>query len=121
MSATDTPRRGGLATLVDWWRGAGVGRPAWRDANPAACDTPRPGEARSRHADRLFAQGLREDSNLEYDWLWPATMVTDEGQARYCLGRALSINPRSAEARREPARLDRRRGTPPVALWRRRG
>jgi hypothetical protein len=61
-----------------------------------------------RMADNLFAQALREDSNLEMDWLWLATMVRTDGQRAYCLRRALRINSRSALAVRGLARLRRR-------------
>jgi len=58
----------------------------------------------------LFAQALRDDSNLEMDWLWLATKVQTDGQRAYCLRRALRINPRSALARRGFAILRRRPG-----------
>ena len=35
--------------------------------------------------DDLFLEMLREDSNLETDWLWLATQVTSDGQRAYCL------------------------------------
>jgi hypothetical protein len=47
----------------------------------------------------LFAQALRDDSNLELDWLWAAAQLTDAVQRRYCLKRALAINPKSELAR----------------------
>jgi hypothetical protein len=47
----------------------------------------------------LFAQALYEDSNLELDWLWLATQVTRDVERRYCLQRALHINPQSEIAR----------------------
>lgn len=50
--------------------------------------------------DDLFMQGLREDSNLEMDWLWLASSMTDDGQRRYCFRRALAINPESCLAQR---------------------
>ena len=42
--------------------------------------------------DDLFLEMLREDSNLEMDWLWLATQVTSDGQRAYCLRRALVIH-----------------------------
>jgi len=48
----------------------------------------------------LFLQGLREDSNLELDWLWLATQLASQHEQRYCLLRALAINPHSELARR---------------------
>jgi hypothetical protein len=65
-------------------------------------------------SDDVFAQGLREDSNLEMDWLWLATQVRTDGQRAYCLRRALRINPRSALATRGLRQLRRRPGKP---LW----
>ena len=53
-------------------------------------------------ADDLFAQALRDDSNLEMDWLWIATKVLTDGQRAYCLRRALRINP---QQRTCPARI----------------
>ena len=50
-------------------------------------------------------QGLREDSNLEMDWLWLASRVSDDGQRRYCFRRALAINPESQLAQRGLAQL----------------
>ncbi len=60
----------------------------------------------------FFAQALRDDSNLEMDWLWLATKVRTDGQRSYCLRWALRINPRSALAMRGIARLRRRPGKP---------
>jgi hypothetical protein len=55
--------------------------------------------------DEVFAQALHDDSNQELDWLWVYVQVTREDQRRYCLERALVINPKSELARRELARL----------------
>jgi len=60
----------------------------------------------------LFAQALRDDSNLELDWLWLATKVRTDGQRSYCLRRALRINSRSGLAVRGIAQLRRRPGKP---------
>ena len=61
-------------------------------------------------ADGLFIQGQREDSNLEMDWLWLATQVTSDGERRYCLQRALAINPESRFARRGLVQLRKHPG-----------
>ena len=63
-------------------------------------------------ADDLFSQAVREDSNLEMDWLWLATRVGSSAQRRYALGRALRINPHSAMAKRGLAQLRRRPSQP---------
>jgi hypothetical protein len=55
--------------------------------------------------DEVFAQALRDDSNQELDWLWTYMQVTREDQRRYCLERALDINPKSEIAQRELAEL----------------
>jgi hypothetical protein len=47
----------------------------------------------------LFAQTLRESSNYEIAWLWAATKLTRPEEQRYCLERALYINPNSRMAR----------------------
>ncbi len=49
----------------------------------------------------LFAQMLHDDSNLELDWLWLAAQVTRDVERRYCLQRALTINPHGEIARRQ--------------------
>src|SRR3954451_4438649 len=58
----------------------------------------------------LFAQAVRENSNLELDWLWLATQVRVAAEQRYCYARALDINPSSAPARRALAQF------PPVRV-----
>ena len=47
----------------------------------------------------LFAQVLREGSNYEIAWLWAATKLSRPEEVRYCLERALYINPHSQAAR----------------------
>jgi len=56
-------------------------------------------------AARLFAQALHEDSYYELDWLWYAANMANDSQRRYCLERALRINPDSELAQRALARL----------------
>jgi hypothetical protein len=60
----------------------------------------------SRPSD-LFAQALRDDSNLEMDWLWLFSQVSSVTEQRYCLDQALAINPYSEMARSERAKLPR--------------
>ena len=57
------------------------------------------------YAARLFAQALHENSNLELDWLWYASNMTRDTERRYCLKRALEINPNSEMATRALAKL----------------
>lgn len=47
-------------------------------------------------ARRLFAEALFTDRGYEPAWLWYATTAPDDHQRRYCLERALAINPQSA-------------------------
>jgi len=49
----------------------------------------------------LLASAVEDGSNLEMDWLWLATKVPAGNERRYCLLRALAINPASEIARRE--------------------
>jgi hypothetical protein len=66
------------------------------------------GDARAKaRAAQLFAQALHEDSNHEMDWLWYAANMISDAQQRYCLERALRINPDSDLAKRALARLAR--------------
>jgi hypothetical protein len=58
--------------------------------------------ARAAH---MFAQALHEDSNLELDWLWYAAHMISAAERRYCLNRALAINPHSSLARSALAKL----------------
>ena len=54
---------------------------------------------------RLFAEALHGNSNLELDWLWYAANMTRDIERRYCLQRALEINPHSSLARSALAKL----------------
>jgi hypothetical protein len=49
-------------------------------------------------ADAIYAQALRDNSNLALDWLWAATQVKSASQRAYCLDRALTIDPASVPA-----------------------
>jgi hypothetical protein len=46
-------------------------------------------------ADQLFAEALRADSHVELDWLQLAAQLPGAAERRYCLERALTINPQS--------------------------
>ena len=129
MSAIEITRRGGFTSIFDWFTGPS----SRRDEGIATVDAPWSGERADggasactvavpgmMDAHALFARALRENSNQEQDWLWLSTMVTGEGELRYCLERALYINPHSEEARRELARLARHPLAPPPARWARR-
>lgn len=49
----------------------------------------------------FLANRLREDSNLELDWLWAAEQVTDISEKLYCVERALYINPANQTSRHQ--------------------
>lgn len=59
------------------------------------------------HPSPFLAERIREDSNLEMEWLWAAGKVTDIREQLYCLERALHINPQSGEAQRQLKALAR--------------
>ena len=98
---------GGVAKIVaDFGRGLSRGLAGLGDQRvgvaPARSDIatrvpPRPSD--------LFVQAIREDSNLEMDWLWLFSQVSSTSERRYCLDRALAINPDSEMARAEYTRL----------------
>jgi hypothetical protein len=58
----------------------------------------------STQVSAVLTQALAEDSNLELDWLWYAGQLEDVVERRYCLQRALHINPQSELARCELVR-----------------
>lgn len=45
----------------------------------------------------FLRERIHEDSNVEMDWLWAASEVTAVEEIRYCLERALYINPNNRE------------------------
>jgi ABC-type branched-subunit amino acid transport system substrate-binding protein len=53
-------------------------------------------EGRLDDARALFVRALLMDPNSEAGWLWFATVADDPAEQRYCLNRALKINPESA-------------------------
>ena len=71
-------------------------------ADARATDRPTrvPDAARSHDRHAAFA-----NSPYEVDWLLNAAIMTDGAKQRYCLERALAINPGSDVARRALARL----------------
>ncbi|MDQ3695159.1 MAG: tetratricopeptide repeat protein, partial [Chloroflexota bacterium] len=57
-------------------------------------------EGRLDDARAMFARALLADPESELGWLWFATVVEDPHEQRYCLNRALAINPESPGMRR---------------------
>jgi hypothetical protein len=88
---------------------AGLRRSRLRQAQQIAARThvmlPAGGSGASAPVSALLAQALREDSNLESDWLWLAATLEEPAERRQALERALAINPASELARRTLARL----------------
>lgn len=54
---------------------------------------------------RVLRQAVHANSSREADWLLTAAILTDAAKRRYCLERALTINPGSEPARRALAQL----------------
>lgn len=69
----------------------------------------------------FFAERVRDNSNLEMEWLWAASEVTSPEEKRYCLLRALYINPDNRETQRALEVLDREQQQPArnvsLRLW----
>lgn len=59
------------------------------------------------HPSAFFVERLLENSNLEMDWWWAAGEVTNPLERRYCLMRALAINPDNQSVAAELAALER--------------
>ena len=60
----------------------------------------------ARPSDRLV-QALRDDPNVAMDWVWLFSQVPSVAEQRYCLERALAIDPDSEIARSLRAKLPR--------------
>lgn len=81
----DLPQRPASLNLVTAWlmalrkrrAAANVTQPAFSVSNPST----------------FLRERLREDSNREMDWLWAASQLSAPEEIRYCLERALYINP----------------------------
>jgi hypothetical protein len=56
-------------------------------------------------AARLLAQAVQANPTYEMAWLWLASSLIVPGERRYCLERALTINPQSQPARQGLAAL----------------
>lgn len=99
MSIVETARTGSFGGTRLWQRASRkFAALAHRQAQPAEC-------LDAAYAARLFAAALADDSNLEFDWLWYASNMVGAVERRYCLHRALAINPDSEWARRALKRM----------------
>jgi parallel beta-helix repeat protein len=56
-------------------------------------------------ASRIFAAIINQDPGNETAWLWMAASITDREKQRYCLQRAIQINPKNERARNALAQL----------------
>jgi hypothetical protein len=105
MNTNGTANQLGFSKIVSWIRSVVAAlfeKAAELDVQPAEVQ-----DFASRRAARLFAQALHENSNLEMDWLWYASNMPGDIERRYCLRRALEINPHSDLARSALAKLPR--------------
>jgi len=105
MTTNGTANQLGYAKVVSWIQSivdtlfAGTAERDTQSAESLEFDSAR--------ATRLFVQALHENSNLELDWLWYAANMTRDSERRYCLNRALEINPHSDLAQSALAKLPR--------------
>jgi len=54
-------------------------------------------DAHIENPSALLEKMVREDSSHEMDWLWASQQVINPDERRYCLARALYINPDNLE------------------------
>jgi len=93
----------GYGKIVSWIQSivdSLFSKAADQDAESAECL-----EFATTRATQLFVQALHENSILELDWLWYAANMTRDIERRYCLKRALYINPDSMLAKSALAKL----------------
>ena len=103
MTTNGTTNQLGYARIVDWIQSIIDG--LFAKATDVNAESTERLEFATAHATHLFAQALHENSNLELDWLWYAANMTGDVERRYCLNRALAINPQSSLARSALAKL----------------
>jgi hypothetical protein len=58
-----------------------------------------------------FMEALIQDSNYENEWLYTATETQNTLEIRYCLERALYINPKNIHTAHRLAKLNRQMNT----------
>jgi hypothetical protein len=106
MPTDRTTNQFGYARIVDWIQS--IVDALFTEAADDTAENTEQLEFATARASHLFVQALHEDSNLEMDWLWYATNMIGDVERRYCLNRALDINPHSILARSALAKLSRR-------------
>jgi hypothetical protein len=110
MNTTHTTRHAGEDRIASWLRYAFAGIAASLASfayakNAPSVEPARPSAAATTRAAQLFAEAVREDSNLAMDWLWYAEQMTSDAARRYCVERALAIDPDNELARRALVKL----------------
>ena len=103
MHATGIANERGFRKIVQWLQSVVDALLVKQDQHEAVSSDG--AEFDTARASRLFVQALHESSNLEMDWIWYAANMTHDVERRYCLKRALDINPSSDLARRALAKL----------------
>jgi hypothetical protein len=53
----------------------------------------------------FLCECMKEDSNFEIEWLWAASQVSLPEEIRYCLERALYINPKNRQTQEKLFKL----------------
>src|SRR4051812_40964957 len=103
MRTTDITLQLGYARIVAWVQAIVDG--LFAGFTDDCADSAERREFATARAAQLFTQALHEHSKVELDWLWYAANMTGAAERRYCLNRALAINPASSIARNALAKL----------------
>jgi hypothetical protein len=103
MSTSETVYQLGYERIVAWIQS--IIDALFTEAADDNADCAERLELAAERAAHLFTQALNEDSNLEMDWLWYAAHMVGDAERRYCLNRALAINPHSGLARTALSKL----------------
>src|SRR5688572_12680463 len=103
MTTNETTNQLGYARIVAWIQS--IIDALFAKATDDNAENAERLEFDTARAMRRFVQALHENSNLEMDWLWYAANMTGDVERRYCLNRALAINPQSSLAGNALAKL----------------
>ena len=109
MTTNETTNQLGYARIVAWIQS--IIDALFAKATDDNAENAERLEFATARATRRFVQALHENSNLEMDWLWYAANMTGDVERRYCLDRALMINPHSDLARSALAKLPKQTQT----------
>jgi ABC-type antimicrobial peptide transport system ATPase subunit len=86
-------------------RRVGTALIAWLRGDTSASDAARRARAAQAYDAQIIRRAVALNSPDEVDWLLCASIITDEAKRRFCIERALTINPGSAVAAEALARL----------------